>query len=69
LGFALQSFILPRSRAALLDSTALCSLAVSVATANSDAKTPAISDRFPPLRRTLAGPYPREGVRIATRAR
>jgi len=29
LGFALQSFILPKSRAALLDSTALCSLAVS----------------------------------------
>jgi hypothetical protein len=32
LGFALQSFILPESRAALLDSTAFCSLAVSVAT-------------------------------------
>lgn len=29
LGFALQSFILPESRAALLDSTAFCSLAVS----------------------------------------
>lgn len=48
-GFALKSLTLPKSRAALLDSAALCSLAVSDPTAISDAETPAISDRFPPL--------------------
>jgi hypothetical protein len=55
LGFALQSFILPESRAALLDSTAFCSLAVSVATAIIPTRKPR---RSPTAFPRCAAPWP-----------